>query len=91
VKNNYICRVKWDVGDPIVKKTFARWVCVYSYYRKSDGLFLCNDLNDFTYTQIQNIILEESLELTEFISEVDISWSYDDRYTIENQHGNGKG
>ena len=39
-KNNYICRVQWDVGDPIIKKTFARWVCVYSYYRKSDGLFL---------------------------------------------------
>jgi hypothetical protein len=64
---------------------------LHRYFEKHRNVGEWFDLNDFTYTQIQNIILEESLELTEFISEVDISWSYDDRYTIENQHGNGKG
>lgn len=49
------------------------------------------DLNHLKYDEIQNVIFEQSLELTEFISEVDISWSYDDRYTIEKQHGYGKG
>jgi hypothetical protein len=49
----YICSVNWVVGGPIVKKIFARWVCVYSYYRRLNGLFLWQKIkNHISYIVI---------------------------------------